>query len=362
MSVILDWTPNTNHSGLYLAQARGYFADAGIDLTIVEPGRHVRPAAARRGQGRLRVLRRRGARPRPRAGRRGRLGGDRHPAQHLQPDLPDRDRSGHAHATSPGHSYGSYGSELEEALIRTLVECDGGDPDAVELTPLSSDDFRIGLTEHQFDTAWVFDAWDTIRLGQIDGLDVSTIPFIDHTDCIPDWYTPLVATSQQHLDDDPELVRDFLAALTHGYEDAIAEPQAAADAIHEAAPEIDEELLTPERAVARRRATPTTRSTGASRRRRSGTTSSGSCRTTTSPTRGSTPTRRGPMTSSLSTEAPATSAPALEVAGLTVTFPRRERRRRAPGRRPAGAGRVSSSRSSARPAAASRRCCASSRV
>ena len=97
----------------------------------------------------------------------------------------------------------------------------------------------------------MFDAWDTIRLGQIDGLDVSTIPFIDHTDCIPDWYTPLVATSQQHLDDDPELVRDFLAALTHGYEDAIAEPQAAADAIHEAAPEIDEQLLTLERAVAR---------------------------------------------------------------------------------------------------------------
>ncbi len=121
-----------------------------------------------------------------------------------------------------GHTYGSYGSELEEALIRTLVECDGGDPDAVELAPLSSDDFRIGLLEHQFDAAWVFDAWDTIRLGQIDGLDVSTIPFIDHTDCIPDWYTPLVATSQQHLDEDPELVRDFLAALTHGYEDAIA--------------------------------------------------------------------------------------------------------------------------------------------
>ena len=56
--------------------------------------RHLGPAAARRGQGRLRVLRRRGPGPRPRAGRRGRLGGDRHPAQHVEPDLPDRDRSG----------------------------------------------------------------------------------------------------------------------------------------------------------------------------------------------------------------------------------------------------------------------------
>ena len=242
VNVILDWTPNTNHSGLYLAQARGYFADAGIDLTIVEPGdtSGLQLLAAGKADFAFSVAeclvpaREQGAE----------VVSVATVIQHNTSSLISLTESG---VTRPrdlaGHSYGSYGSELEEALIRTLVECDGGDPDAVELTPLSSDDFRIGLTEHQFDTAWVFDAWDTIRLGQIDGLDVSTIPFIDHTDCIPDWYTPLVATSQEHLDDDPELVRDFLAALTHGYEDAIAEPQAAADAIHEAAPEIDPELL-----------------------------------------------------------------------------------------------------------------------
>ena len=35
---MLDWTPNTNHSGVYLADAEGWYRDAGLDVKIVEPG------------------------------------------------------------------------------------------------------------------------------------------------------------------------------------------------------------------------------------------------------------------------------------------------------------------------------------
>ena len=45
----------------------------------------------------------------------------------------------------PGHVYGSYDSPLENALISTLVSCDGGDPAGIETAPLATDDFRIGL-------------------------------------------------------------------------------------------------------------------------------------------------------------------------------------------------------------------------
>ena len=31
----LDWTPNTNHTGLYVAQQQGWFADAGLDVQIL---------------------------------------------------------------------------------------------------------------------------------------------------------------------------------------------------------------------------------------------------------------------------------------------------------------------------------------
>ena len=34
---MLDWTPNTNHTGLYVAQANGYFEEAGLEVEIVQP-------------------------------------------------------------------------------------------------------------------------------------------------------------------------------------------------------------------------------------------------------------------------------------------------------------------------------------
>ena len=33
----LDWTPNTNHTGVYAAQALGYYKEAGLDVKIVQP-------------------------------------------------------------------------------------------------------------------------------------------------------------------------------------------------------------------------------------------------------------------------------------------------------------------------------------
>ncbi len=33
----LDWTPNTNHTGVYAAQALGYYEEAGLDVSIVQP-------------------------------------------------------------------------------------------------------------------------------------------------------------------------------------------------------------------------------------------------------------------------------------------------------------------------------------
>ena len=38
VTLVLDWTPNTNHGGIYLAQAKGWYRDAGLDVRIIQPG------------------------------------------------------------------------------------------------------------------------------------------------------------------------------------------------------------------------------------------------------------------------------------------------------------------------------------
>ena len=37
ITFVLDWTPNTNHTGVYVADKLGYFEEAGLDVEIVQP-------------------------------------------------------------------------------------------------------------------------------------------------------------------------------------------------------------------------------------------------------------------------------------------------------------------------------------
>jgi ABC-type nitrate/sulfonate/bicarbonate transport system substrate-binding protein len=141
-----------------------------------------------------------------------------------------------------GHTYGGFGGQLETELVDRLVTCGGGDPGTVDHVEVGQTDYRVGLEQGDYDVIWVFDGWDKIRLEQ-DGVEVNTIPFIEHQECIPDWYTPLIATSESLIADDPELVSDFLEATADGYRLAIDDPGLAADHLLAAAPELDEALV-----------------------------------------------------------------------------------------------------------------------
>ena len=37
ITLVLDWTPNTNHTGFYVALEKGYFEEEGLNVTIVQP-------------------------------------------------------------------------------------------------------------------------------------------------------------------------------------------------------------------------------------------------------------------------------------------------------------------------------------
>jgi ABC-type nitrate/sulfonate/bicarbonate transport system substrate-binding protein len=142
-----------------------------------------------------------------------------------------------------GKTYGTFGGAIEEPLIKALVRCDGGDPNKVKFVDVGNADYNVGFRKHAYDAVWVFDGWDVIRLRDIAKTPVTTIPFRDHLDCIPDWYTPVLVTTEATLAKDPALVRAFLAATAAGYEQAAADPAAAAAALTDAVPEADRQLV-----------------------------------------------------------------------------------------------------------------------
>jgi ABC-type nitrate/sulfonate/bicarbonate transport system substrate-binding protein len=242
VTLMLNWTPNAQHDGIYLAQAEGLYEDAGLDVEIIEPGDEGSDVAVGTGAADLGISQAESLLPAREQGV---------PVVSVATLFPVNDSSlmlladegVESPADLEGLTYGGFGGALETELISRLVECDGGDPEAVEHVEVGNVDYLAGLEQDRFDVVWVFEGWDALRAREVEGVDLTTLPFRDFQDCIPNWYTPIVIAGEEILADDPEVVDAFLAATAEGYELAASDPSAAADALLAAAPELDEQLV-----------------------------------------------------------------------------------------------------------------------
>jgi ABC-type nitrate/sulfonate/bicarbonate transport system substrate-binding protein len=241
VKVMLEWTPNTNHSGIYLAKEKRFYDSANLDVEILQPGEQGGLASLGAGSVDFAVSVQESLTP-------ARVEGV--PVVSIASLLSTNTSSLMSLASSgitrpkdlEGKTYGGFGGELEKAIVSSLVKCDGGDPAKVKWAEVGNADYRAGLEQKQFDFVWVFEGWDVIRLRN-EGVAINTLPFANHFSCIPDWYTPLLATSEKLIASDPEMVRLFMEATAEGYREAIADPKAAADALLKGAPELDEKLV-----------------------------------------------------------------------------------------------------------------------
>jgi ABC-type nitrate/sulfonate/bicarbonate transport system substrate-binding protein len=242
VTLMLNWTPNAHHAGIYVALARGWYEEAGIDHEIVEPAAAGADQVVGAGRADFGISQAESVIPARAAGI---------PVVSIATILPFNDSSLMGLAsdgiTRPrdlaGRTYGGYGGALERELIQRLVACDGGDPSTVKFVEVGNIDYLAGLERDQFDFVWVFEGWDVLRARSVAGADISTIRFVDHLDCIPDWYTPVFITNEATISARPDLVSRFLSATARGYAEAIAEPDRAAEALLAAVPELDAALV-----------------------------------------------------------------------------------------------------------------------
>ncbi len=241
VTVALDWTPNTNHTGLYVAQANGYYAENGLDVEIVQAqeGGSVEQlvAAGRIDFGISYQENVTNARV------------ENVPIVSLAAII-QNNTSGFASRaeegiTSPadfaGKKYGAFGSPIEEAVLRGLMECASADFDEIEFVDIGSTDFFVATERDQVDFSWVFQGWTGIEA------EVRDIPLnmvlINDQNCIPNYYTPVIITGEEMIAEQPDLARQFMQATSQGYTFTIENPDEAAEILLEAAPELDAELV-----------------------------------------------------------------------------------------------------------------------
>lgn len=242
VSVALDWFPWSNHSGLFIAQERGYFAEQGLEVEIFVPGDPstvLQTVAAGRDdfgisyQPELLIAREQGI-----------------PAvsimalvQHPLNSVMTLKESGIIEPRDlAGKKVGAPGLPSDESLLDTMLEYQGLGLEDVEMVNVGFD-LVPALISKQVDAIvgayWVHESISATN----QGFELNIMRMEENG--VPDFYELVIVTNEEKIANEPDLVQRFVRGVQKGYGDAIADPQDAVLLLKRLRPEVDLKIEIP---------------------------------------------------------------------------------------------------------------------
>lgn len=235
----LDWTPNTNHTGLFVAKDKGYFKELGLDVEFIQPPEDTATALVAAGKADFGID----------------FQDTLAPA--LMEDLPvttiatilQHNTSGiislkEDNILSPkdleGKTYATWDLPIETGMMKHTVELDGGNYNNVNLISTYVVDVVSGL-QTDIDAVWIYYGWEGIAT-KVHGLDTNFYMFKDIDNTL-DYYTPIIVANDKFLEENEEITKKFLKACEKGYEYTIDNPEEVAQILLKEDPSLDEELV-----------------------------------------------------------------------------------------------------------------------
>jgi ABC-type nitrate/sulfonate/bicarbonate transport system substrate-binding protein len=230
VSLQLDWTPNTNHTGFYVAQQNGYYEEAGINLkilpyseaaadTIVGAGKancgitsqDNLPVAVAAGTNEVSVM----------------------PILQHQVNalIVKKDSEFKSPKDLSGATYGGFGLPFEVPVVDEMIKHDGGKGE-VKNVILNTGAYEA-VYNGSVDTSLAFKTWELIEAADR-GIELREFPVQDYG--VPDTYNVVLACNGDWLKENPELAKAFVQATAKGFEFAVEDPKAAAKILIEANP------------------------------------------------------------------------------------------------------------------------------
>ncbi|MGN0375099.1 MAG: ABC transporter substrate-binding protein [Butyrivibrio sp.] len=244
VTIALDWTPNTNHTGIYVANELGYFKDAGIEVEIIEALESGAESVVSSGTAQFGISFQDYLVPAFSAPE-----GERLPItviaaiiQHNTSGIISPKELG---ITTPaklcGHTYATWELPIEQAIMENVVTADGGKWDDVELIPQYVENIQ-GAFDSGIDSVWIYYAWDGINT-ELAKIDTNFFYFKDYGEEL-DYYSPVIIGNNDYMDKNPEITAKFMEAVSKGYEYSIENPEDAAKILVNANEGLDLELCT----------------------------------------------------------------------------------------------------------------------
>ena len=210
----LDWTPNINHIGFYVAKEKGFYEEVNLDIEIISPeadNYKYSPAKkielnhtdfalcptesiisfrTKKQPFKLCAL-----------------------ATIFQRDVSAiavaEDNKINRPRDLDGKSYASYGARYEDLIIRQLIKNDGGRGNIKIYYPE-----RLGVwntvANNKYDSTWVFLNWE--------GIEKPNLKFFKLSDYnIPYSYSPLITTSSKLVEEKKDAIKIFLKSTKKGF-------------------------------------------------------------------------------------------------------------------------------------------------
>ena len=243
LHAVLDFYPNPDHAGIYVAERRGYFADAGLDVEIstpTDPAAPIRQVAAGRADVAVSYE------PEVLLAREEGLDVVAVGALVDEPlsSLIWLERSGvRGPEDLAGRTVATAGIPYQAAYLRSILSRAGVDPDEVEQVNVG-----LGLLP-----ALLGGRAAAILGGfrNVEGVDLrlrGQRPVVRPVDRlgVPRYDELVLVARGDRVAEDPEAIRLFLAALARGTAAAAADPQDATDAVLDANSALDPRLTAAE--------------------------------------------------------------------------------------------------------------------
>lgn len=241
LTFVLDYTPNTNHTGLYVAQAKDFFKEEGLKVDIVQPPEDGAAGLVGAGNAEFGMDYQDNLAPA--------LSADHPiPVTSLAAIIQHNTSGLISLASNPvnrpkdleGKSYATWGAPIAEAIINNTITTDGGDPDKVKVAPAPEANI-YNMEGSDYDAVWIYYAWDGIS-AEVNKIDFAYYAMADINPTF-DYYTPVIIGNNDFIKENPDTTKAFLRAVEKGYKFAIDNPEEAGKILMEAAPELDEKTV-----------------------------------------------------------------------------------------------------------------------
>lgn len=231
VKLALDWVPNTNHTGFYVADQQGFYAEQGLKLEILPYSGTAADTLVGTGLADFGI------------GFEDFLAFSRVSGlpilsamailQHVATEIAvkaDRDD-----IQSPkdldGKVYAGFGLPTDEPLVRAIIQGAGGQGE-FEIVTLQTAAYEA-LYAGEVDFTIPFVTWEGIE-AELRGEPIKTFKFTDYG--FPDYYQVVLTVNEDFLKGNREVAQRFVRASKRGFEFAVQDPDAAGRILIDANP------------------------------------------------------------------------------------------------------------------------------